>query len=287
MTEIRVEGLTHVYPDGAVAALRGVDLTLAPGERVAIIGQNGSGKTTLALHLNGLLRPTGGRVLLDGADARGRTVAELARSVGIVFQDPERQIFAGRVRAEVEFGPRNLGMRGGELRDAVDEALTAVGLADEAAANPYDLGGARRKLLALASVLAMRTPVVVLDEPTTAQDLRGVERVERVIEALHGADRTVVAISHDMDFVARNFERVVAMRDGGIILDGAPDEVFARQAWDALRSTFLEPPLAARLGDELGLGPTPTDESLVDALAAAGGQAATVAGRRPAEGAAQ
>ena len=287
MTEIRVEALTHVYRDGEVTALRGVDLALAPGERVAIIGQNGSGKTTLVLHLNGLLRPTDGRVVVDGADARGRTVAELARSVGIVFQDPERQIFAGRVRAEVEFGPRNLGMRGSELRDAVDEALSTVGLADEADANPYDLGTARRKLLALASVLAMRTPVVVLDEPTTAQDLRGVERVERVIEGLHRAGRTVIAISHDMEFVARNFERVVAMGNGALLLDGTPDQVFARQAWDVLRSTFLEPPLAARLGDELGLGSTPTDESLIEAVATAGAQAAAVARRRPGEGAAQ
>jgi energy-coupling factor transport system ATP-binding protein len=126
---------------------------------------------------------------------------------------------------------------------------------------------ARRKLLALASVLAMRTPVLVLDEPTTGQDARGVERVRSVVEAVAAAGRTVVAISHDMRFVAETFERVVVMRAGRIILDGAPDEVFAASSWEVLRSTYLEPPLSAIVGERLELGSTPTDAALVRALA--------------------
>ncbi|HEX6128762.1 MAG TPA: ABC transporter ATP-binding protein, partial [Candidatus Limnocylindria bacterium] len=179
--ELRLDGVTHVYPASGVTALEDVTLVLPPGQRVALVGQNGSGKTTLVRHLNGLLRPTSGRVLVGGQDAAERTVAQLARQVGLVFQDPSRQIFAGSVRAEVEFGPRNLGLRGAELQAAVDEALAQVGLAGEARANPYDLGESRRKLLALASVLAMDTPVLVLDEPTTGQDLRGVEIVRGVV----------------------------------------------------------------------------------------------------------
>ena len=157
MAELALESLVHVYREGGIRAVDGVDLRIGSGERVAIIGQNGSGKTTLVRHLNGLLRPSEGRVLVDGVDAAGLTVAQLARSVGLVFQDPDRQIFAGSVRAEVEYGPRNLGMRGEALGSAVESALATVGLQPEARTNPYDLGASRRKLLALASVLAMRT----------------------------------------------------------------------------------------------------------------------------------
>jgi energy-coupling factor transport system ATP-binding protein len=231
-----------------------------------LLGQNGSGKTTLARHLNGLLRPTSGRVLVDGQDARVRTVAALARDVGLTFQDPDRQIFAGTVRAEVEFGPRNLGLREKALSDAVGRAVEAVGLAGEELTNPYDLGYSRRKLLALASILAMQTPVVVLDEPTTGQDARGVERVARIVADLAAAGRTVIAISHDMRFAAEHFERIVVMRAGRIILDGPPATVFAEESWPALASTYLEPPYAARVGARLGLGSTPTDASVVEAL---------------------
>ena len=270
MTELALESVVHVYQRGGVRALDGVTLRVRPGERLAVVGQNGSGKTTLVRHLNGLLRPTSGRVVVDGQAAAERTVAQLARIVGLVFQDPDRQIFAGSVQAEVEFGPRNLGMRGQQLRSAVDESLDAVGLTDEARTNPYDLGASRRKLLALASVLAMRTPVLVLDEPTTGQDLRGVAIVRSAIDSAHEAGRTVIAISHDMDFVASTFDRVVVIRAGRVILDGTPASVFDDRSWETLRSTYLEPTLAARLGARLGLGPTPTDESLIRALEGAG-----------------
>jgi energy-coupling factor transport system ATP-binding protein len=265
------EALVYVYPVSGVRALDGIELRVDPGERVALVGQNGSGKTTLVRHLNGLLRPTEGRVLVGGQDATGLTVAQLAARVGLVFQDPDRQVFSGSVRSEVEFGPRNLGRSGREVEDAVAAALAATGLEGEDRTNPYDLGQSRRKLLALASVLAMRTPVLVLDEPTTGQDARGVERVRSVVESVSGEGRTVIAISHDMRFVAETFERVVVMREGRIVLDGSPADVFARDAWEALRSTYLEPPLAARVGERLGLGSTPTDAALVAMLADAAG----------------
>ena len=268
MTDLRVEGLVHVYREGGVRALDGVDLAIAPGERLALIGQNGSGKTTLVRHLNGLLRPTAGRVAVDGIDASTMTVAQLAARVGLVFQDPDRQIFAGSVEDEVRFGPRNLGSHGADLRAAVEMALDATGLASERRTNPYDLGGSRRKLLALASVLAMRTPVLILDEPTTGQDARGVALVCDVIREAAADGRTVIAISHDMRFVAENFERVVVMRTGSVVLDGTPGSVFAEGSWETRGSTYLEPPLAARGGARLQLGATPTDAALIDALAA-------------------
>ena len=223
---IELRGLVHVYPDGT-RAVDGVDLRVGDGELLAIIGQNGSGKSTLVRHLNGLLRPTSGEVVIDGRPAAGQRVAALAARVGLVFQDPDRQIFAGRVRTEVAFGPHNLGLRGAALETAVEGALTAVGLAQQADRNPYDLGFSRRKLLALASILAMGTPTVVLDEPTTGQDLRGVERIQALVAELHATVRTVIAISHDMRFVAETFDRVVVMERGKLILDGTPAEVFA------------------------------------------------------------
>ena len=266
---IRVAGLVHVYPEGT-RALDGVDLAIETGELVAIVGQNGSGKSTLVRHLNGLLRPTAGTVEILGEDAAGLRVAALAARVGLAFQNPDRQIFAGRVRAEVAFGPRNMGLRGEALETAVRDALAAVGLAAELDANPYDLGYSRRKLLAIASVLAMRTPIVILDEPTTGQDLRGVGRVRAIVDGLVAEGRTVIGISHDMRFVAETFRRVVVMRAGRVVLDGTPAAVFAQPSWPALAATYLEPPLAARVGARLGLGDTPTETALVDALAARG-----------------
>jgi energy-coupling factor transport system ATP-binding protein len=261
-----MRSVTFQYPDGT-QALDSVDLQIAPGERVGIVGQNGSGKSTLVRHWNGLLRPTEGRVEIGGSDATGRHVADLARLVGIVFQNPDRQIFAASVRAEVAFGARNVGLRGDQLDRAVASALDAVGLVGEEDTNPYDLGYSRRKLLALCSILAMETPVVVLDEPTTGQDARGVARVGSIVDGLGTERRTVVLISHDMRFVAEHVDRVVVMRAGRIALEGPPTEVFAEHNWDTLASTYLEPPLAARLGARLRLGTTPTERDLLAAAA--------------------
>ncbi|HEX4898788.1 MAG TPA: ABC transporter ATP-binding protein [Candidatus Limnocylindrales bacterium] len=272
MTTVALEGVGFVYPDGT-RALSGVDLEVTPGETVAIVGQNGSGKSTLVRQLDGLLRPTEGRVLHDGQDVVAVRVAALAARVGIAFQNPDRQIFAGKVRTEVEFGPRILGRPPEEAARAGAAALAAVGLDGLADANPYDLGFSRRKLLALASVLAMETPVVVLDEPTTGQDARGLRRIQDVVAGVAAAGRTVIAISHDMRFVAETFERVVVMGGGRILLDGPPADAFAEAAWPVLASTYLEAPFAARAGARLGLGSTPTDEALVDALVGAAGSA--------------
>ncbi len=265
MTTLRAESVGFVYPDGT-RAIEGIDLTIEPGERVAIVGQNGSGKSTFVRLLNGLLRPTDGVVTHDGQDVAGQRVAALAARVGIVFQNPDRQIFAGKVRDEVAFGPRILGRTSAQTTLAVAAALEAVGLADVADQNPYDLGYSRRKLLALASVLAMDTPVIVLDEPTTGQDARGIQRVQEVVTAVAGAGRTVIAISHDMRFVAESFSRVVVMGAGRMLLDGSPAEVFAEAAWPTLASTYLEAPYTSAVGVRLGLGSTPTEDALLDAV---------------------
>jgi energy-coupling factor transport system ATP-binding protein len=263
---IELERVSFSYPDGT-RALENVGLRIGPGELVAIVGQNGAGKSTLVRHLNGLLRPTAGRVLLDGRDIRSMHVARLAGRVGLAFQNPDRQLFAGRVSSEVAFGPSNLGLRGAGLDERVRAALDAVGLRPEADSNPYDLGYSRRKLLSLASVLAMRTPILVLDEPTTGQDARGAARVRAVVAAAAEQGRTVIAVSHDMRFVAECFRRVVVMRAGQVVLDGTPDVAFGEASWRELRAAYLEPPFAAVAGARLGLGATPTTSSFVAALA--------------------
>jgi energy-coupling factor transport system ATP-binding protein len=213
---IRCEGLAFDYPDGT-RALDELDLTIEAGERVALVGSNGSGKSTLIRHWNGLLRPTAGDVLVGGESTQGRRVAELARVVGIAFQDPDRQLFARTCRAEVAFGARNVGLRGRALEDAIAAAIDAVGLADRVDANPFDLGASRRRLLAIASVLAMGTPVVVLDEPTMGLDGREVARVQAIVARLAAEGRTVVAISHDSGFVAESFGRVVRLEAGRVV----------------------------------------------------------------------
>jgi energy-coupling factor transport system ATP-binding protein len=263
---VSCEQVGFTYPDGTVA-LREINLRIASGTRVAIVGQNGSGKSTLVRQFNGLLRPTVGHVAVQGQAVGRRHVAELAREVGLAFQNPDRQIFSGKVRTEVAFGPANLGLTGDALRSAVDHALAAVGLTDAAEVNPYDLGYSKRKLLTLASIIAMDTPILVLDEPTTGQDARGITRIQDIVAGLASEGRTVIAISHDMRFVAETFERAIVMGAGRILLDGTPVEVFAQPAWPTLASTYLEPPLAARVGDRLGLGSTPTETALVEALA--------------------
>lgn len=266
-TAIAVEGLVFRYPSG-IEALAGVDLAVAPGESVAIVGQNGSGKTTLAKHLIGLLRASQGRVLIGGRDVAAVPVPELARAVGFAFQDPDSQLFCGRVADEVAFGPANLGL-GGPLRERLTaQAMAAAGLDDRAQTNPYDLDLSARKLVALASVLAMDPAVLVLDEPTTGQDGPGMARVGAIVDAFREAGRTVIAISHDMEFAARHFGRVVVMRQGRVVLDGPPGEVFAAGNRELLRSTGLVPPPTAEVAALLGLEGVPlTPAELLEMLA--------------------
>jgi energy-coupling factor transport system ATP-binding protein len=264
---LALEDLVHRYPTG-VDALRGVSLAIEPGESVAIVGQNGSGKTTLVKHLDGLLRPTSGRVLLDGADIAATPVHRLAATVGFVFQNPDDQLFDRSVEREVSFGPRNLGRTADETRRAVGAGLAAVGLDAVRTTNPYDLDLSLRKLVALASVLAMDPAILVLDEPTTGQDGPGARRVGAIVDAWAAAGRTVIAITHDMEFAAAHFGRIVVMRDGRVTADGSPAEVFAPDRVDLLAGAGLEPPPAARIGARLGLGSTPTVHDLFEALAA-------------------
>lgn len=261
---IAIEDVSFTYPAGA-QALRGVSLNIAPGEALAIIGENGAGKTTLAKHLNGLLKPTSGRVLVGDWDTRQHTVAKMAARIGYVFQNPDDQIVERTVGDEVAFGPRRLGQTEAECAANVAAALEAVELSGEVKTHPYDLTAAQRKLVTLASVLAMRTPVVIFDEPTMGQDVRGVSLIGRIVESLKAERRTVLTITHDIDFCAAHFGRVAVMADGQVLADGPAADVLAQT--DLLASTNVEPPQLVRLAQALGLGRAPlTVEGFVEAI---------------------
>jgi energy-coupling factor transport system ATP-binding protein len=255
--------VTFAYGPG-VPVLKDIWLAFEPGA-TALIGPNGAGKSTLAKHLNGILRPGAGRVLLDGLDIGPLPPARLARSVGYVFQDPDEQIFQPTVREEVAVGPRALGLRGTVLEGRVAEALQRMALSSVAGVNPHDLGLAERKRVAIASVLAMGTPVVILDEPTMGQDAVGVNLIATLIRELVAAKRTILAITHDLDLVAEVFSRLVLLHEGRILAEGSPADLLVSE--NLLTRACLEFPAALVLGRALGLTtPTLRAEHLVQAL---------------------
>jgi energy-coupling factor transport system ATP-binding protein len=250
---IQISNLNYTYPTG-VQALRGVSLAIEAGEQVAIVGQNGAGKTTLVKHLNGLLQPTSGFVKIGEWDTKENSVAKMARRVGYVFQNPDEQLFSKNVEAEVAFGPRNLGMTVEQIERQVKDALAMVELSDKVETNPYDLSPAWRKMVALASVIAMDTDIVIFDEPTTGQDAASIARIANVIKTLRGRGKTVVTITHDIDFCAENFERIIAMSQGQILLDGKANDVLGQD--EILATTYVDPPQLTRLGKRLGFKET-------------------------------
>ena len=238
-------GPTEPHP----AALRGLSLTLAAGEFVALIGQNGSGKTTLAKHFNGLLRPSRGRVRLYGQDLTEQPVSQLARSVGYVFQNPDHQIFSPSTREELAVGPRNLGLEAGEVTRRVNEMLTTFNLTPFADRQPALLSFGLRRKISVAAVIAMQTPILILDEPTTGLDYKNTHDLMARISELHRLGRTIILITHDMRVVAEYVPRCIVLRQGQVIADDTTRAIF-RQA-DLLRQTHLEVPQITALSQRL------------------------------------
>ena len=216
----------------------------------AIIGQNGAGKTTLVKLLKGLLKPVSGTIYFHGEDISGKTVAMLAGNVGYVFQNPDDQIFKYNVMDEILFGPLNIGMDSERAKKEAERALELTGLKGKEKENPYDLELYERKMTAIASVLAMDTDVLILDEPTIAQDWKGRQIIGDIIRSLSERGKLVIAILHDMDFVAENFERVIIMAHGQVLADGTAKEVFAQE--EALKKARLQKPYVMQLCEALG-----------------------------------
>jgi energy-coupling factor transport system ATP-binding protein len=262
--KIEIRDLHFSYPTG-VEALQGITLTIESGEQVAIVGQNGAGKTTLVKHLNGLLKPTLGEVHIGGWDTKIQSVAKLARRVGYVFQNPDEQLFSKNVETEVAFGPRNLKLDGEQVQSLVSDALALTELSDKRETNPYDLSLTWRKMVALASVISMDTDIVVFDEPTTGQDAMNIARIANVIKTLRQRGKTVITITHDIDFCAENFARVIALSQGKVLLDGNANDVLGQD--EILATTYVDPPQLTRLGKRLGFEKTVrTPEEFLTAL---------------------
>lgn len=247
---ITIKDLRFAYPTG-LEALKGINLAIDSGEQVAIVGQNGAGKTTLVRHFNGLLKPASGSVSIGDWDTTKYSVAKLASRVGYVFQNPDEQLFSRDVFTEVSFGPRNLGYAKEKVDELVKRALALTELSEKTGTNPYDLSPTWRKMVALASIIAMDTPIVIFDEPTTGQDAMNVARIANVIAVLKREGKTIITITHDIDFCAENFERVIALADGRVLLDGPAREVLGEE--ETLAQTYVEPPQFTRLGKKLGL----------------------------------
>jgi energy-coupling factor transport system ATP-binding protein len=241
---IEVNDVSFTYPNG-VQALQRVSLTINDGEFVAIMGQNGAGKTTLVKHFNGLLKPTNGEVLVDGVSTKKASVAKLARNVGFVFQNPDSQLFCETVEEEVSFALRNFGFSEATRKKRVTWALNLLGLTEYRKSSPFILSGGERKRVALASVLAWNPKVVVMDEPTIGQDYEQKEKLRQFIIQLNTQHKTVVIVTHDVEFVAECNPRIVLMANATIVADGGGKQVLTDI--DRLTQASIVPPQVTQI----------------------------------------
>ena len=254
---IQIEHLTHTYmPDSpfTTVALKDVNLTIEDGEFIGLLGHTGSGKTTLVQHLNGLIRPTEGKVIVDGLDISDKqtSLLDVRKKVGLVFQYPEYQLFEETVAKDVAFGPKNMGLSQEEIDRRVRHAIARVGLDYDAISerSPFELSGGQMRRVAIAGVLAMQPGTLILDEPTAGLDPAGRRSILQMIRELHAAGGlTVVMVSHSMDDIASLATRLVVMSHGEMVLTGTPREVFMHR--DLLTSIGLGVPQAAELAYRL------------------------------------
>jgi energy-coupling factor transport system ATP-binding protein len=256
---IEVEGLTYRYPNG-VLALEGVDLTVRRGEFLAVLGQNGSGKTTLVKHFNGLLKPTEGSVRVDGEETVKQGIRRLGQRVGYVFQNPDHQIFSDTVADEVAFGPKIREMEADEIEERVREALVAVGMEGRGDEDPFGLTKGERQRVAVASVLAVRPEVLILDEPTTGLDYTEQRSMMDLVKRLNEGGSTIIAVTHTMWVVAEYAHRALVIRDGKMVLSGTVREVFAEE--ETLRDASLRPPHIVSFSNSMGFPVLSVEEML-------------------------
>jgi energy-coupling factor transport system ATP-binding protein len=250
MDAIRFEHVSFAY-DHNFVAVDDISLIIQAGEKVAIIGQNGAGKTTTVKMMNGLLRPKSGKIFVFGEDAFKKTTATLSKKVGYVFQNPGDQIFNQTVYSEIAYSLKYLKIDKEEVERRVNAAAQMCYLSDELQTNPYDLPFSIRKFVTIASVVAMDADVVILDEPTAGQDLLGLLHQKEIIRQLHQLGKTVITISHDMEFVIENFDRIIVMADKKIIGDANKREIF--WDFDLLDKAALKQPVVAQLANRLEL----------------------------------
>lgn len=251
MSYLELKNVLFQYSED-VTAVENVSLSFNLGEKVAIIGQNGAGKTTLVKLMNGLLKPTKGEVYVDGASTKKFTTAQISRKVGYVFQNPDDQIFHNNIYDEVKFGPKILGFSEEKKKEMVELGLILAGIEELKNENPYNVPLALRKFITIASVIAMDTDVLIFDEPTAGQDYRGVKQLEYAINKLQSIGKTIITITHDMEFVVKNFKRVIIMANRNVLLDTHVSEAF----WnlEVLDKSMLKQPAISQLARKVELG---------------------------------
>jgi energy-coupling factor transport system ATP-binding protein len=242
---IKVTDARYVYSNGAVLALDGVSLEIPEGQSVGIVGQNGSGKTTLTKLLNGLLKPTSGSIVVDGKDTAKNSVQQMSSTVGYVFQNPNHQLFAPSVNAELAFGPTNLKLPPEEIKERIAHAREFFDIKQYAEMHPYRLSFPLRKLVGIASVFTMGPKVFVLDEPTTGQDHQTTKVINQLIHRLQDRGSTVICVSHDMPLLADVSERMIVMWNAKIIADGGAREVFGNT--EVMERTHIAPPQVTQI----------------------------------------
>jgi len=236
---ICAKNLCYEYKSGN-RVLKNISFTIKKGEFVALIGQNGAGKTTLLKHFNGLLKPSGGSMLVNGLDVSKTKTSVLSRHIGFLFQNPDHQIFCRTVFDEIAFGLKNVAKSEDEIKRLVTAAALKVGIEKYLEANPFSLSRGQRQRVALASVLAMETEILVLDEPTTGQDYKEAIEIMDIIKDLNTQGKTVIMVTHDMELVAAYARRVIILQNGTIVENGTPSEVFSKAESMALSN--LQPP---------------------------------------------
>ncbi|MGQ4892215.1 MAG: ABC transporter ATP-binding protein [Candidatus Njordarchaeia archaeon] len=248
---VEMKDVTFVYPaEPPVTALKNINLTIYKGDFIGIIGQNGSGKSTLVKNIIGLLKPTKGKIYFHGEDTSKYSVGQLARRIGLVLQNPDYQLFTISAEKEIEFGLKNIGVPEDEIEERITEALRLVGLEDKRDKYPFALSFGDRRKLSVATVIAMKPEIILLDEPTTAQDYRGRYMIADLAKEIHEKlGTTIVMITHDMNLVARYAKRIIVMADAEIIADGPTRKVF--QMKDILKRAFLKPPQITRFAQQL------------------------------------
>lgn len=261
---IHFEDVSFSYPNG-FSAVEHVSFDISQGSRVAIVGQNGAGKTTTVKMMNGLLKPTDGTVTVDGKDTKEYTAAQLSRTTGYVFQNPDDQIFHNTVREEIEYGPKVLTQSDEQISEHVDWAADLCDLTEAMEENPYNLPLSIRKFVTIASVLAMDGSILVFDEPTAGQDLHGIRCLEGIFRELERKGKTVVTITHDMEFVVNNFDMIYVMAHKNLLMTGDASSIFGDQ--NLLDESMLKEPYVGTLARLLGLPANTVDtQTLIDRL---------------------
>ncbi|MGM0125586.1 energy-coupling factor transport system ATP-binding protein [Enterococcus sp. AZ194] len=259
MSFLKLNQVSYSYPNG-FEATQEVSTEFQLGEAVAIVGQNGAGKTTTVKLMNGLLRPTKGEVLIDGQSTKGLTTAQMSKHVGYVFQNPDDQIFQETIEKEIAFGPKSQKLTSAEIQAKVKEAAEICGLTDVLHEHPYNLSYSKRKFITIAAIIAMDPEVIILDEPTAGQDRESTELLGRIIKELSNKNKAVITITHDMEFVAKEFQRVLVFADKRLRKEGTPRKIF----WDEglLTLSGLKQPYICQLAKALGFQNVLTMEEL-------------------------